>query len=61
MERGVYVLEFGGLTELTAVDQSGRVVRRTTVRTDLYAPRDLEYLERWLDGVSPRVSGLRLV
>lgn len=60
MERGVYLTEFGGLTEINAVDQDGNLVRRLIVRTDLYRDRDLEEMRAFLDRLSPPVS-LRLV
>lgn len=61
MERGVYVMEFGGLTELATIDHLGRVVRRVTVRTEFYRDGDLREAERWLDSVSPPAPALRLV
>jgi len=60
MERDVYVTEFGGFTELAAVDHDGHLVRRLLVRTDLYRERDLEEMRAFLERVSPRAV-LRLV
>lgn len=54
MERGVYVVQFGGLTQLTAVDGRGRVVRQASILTELYTDAEYDYLSRWLDRVSPR-------
>lgn len=61
MERGVYLTVFGDLTELAAVDHAKRVVRRVTVRTDLYTERELVDMEAWLDRLTPRPAALRLV
>lgn len=54
MERGVYVVQFGGLTQLTAVDAGGRVVRQTSILTELYTEAEYVYLSRWLEHISPR-------
>lgn len=53
MERGVYVAEFGGLKEVAAVDQSGRVIRRTVVMVELFTDRDLNEMRVWLERVDP--------
>jgi hypothetical protein len=61
MERGVYVMEFGGLTELVAIDHRGQPVRRLSVRTDLYREEDRREMEAWLDRVSQPAPALQLV
>ena len=60
MERGVYVAEFGEVTEIAAVDRDGRVLKRVSVRSDLYEDGEADALVRWLDQAVPRRDGPNL-
>jgi len=53
MKRGVYRLEYGGMTELTACTADAVIVMRVVVRDDLYREEHARWVHDALNGADP--------
>lgn len=61
MERGVYIATMSDVTEISAVDSNGAVLKRVSLPTHLFTQREVDEVSAFLSRVSERPVALRLV